>query len=104
MLLPYVLEAYGKTIYRKLKQLAVVAGLVKADADEEDAAKLFIGKIRALNENMGIPTKLPGICKKDIPELARLAAKEGNPLYPVPKLMNAKELEPFYYDVMENTK
>lgn len=101
VLLPYVLEAYDKTIYRKLKQLAVAAGLVKEDADDVDAAKLFIGKIRALNEAMEIPTKISGICKEDIPELAAHAAKEGNPLYPVPKLMNAKELERFYYDVME---
>lgn len=101
VLLPYILEAYGTTVYGKLKQLAVAAGLVKEDAEEEDAAKLFIGKIRALNGAMGIPAKLSGICKADIPELAAHAAKEGNPLYPVPKLMNALELERFYYDVME---
>lgn len=101
VLLPYILEAYDATVYRKLKQLAVAAGLVKEDAEDADAAKLFIGKIRALNEVMGIPAKLSGICKGDIPELAAHAAKEGNPLYPVPKLMNAKELERFYYDVME---
>ena len=29
------------------------------------------------------------------------AAKEGNPLYPVPKLMDKYELMQFYYDVME---
>ena len=29
------------------------------------------------------------------------ADKEANPLYPVPKLMNAKELQQFYYKVME---
>lgn len=102
VLLPYVLEAYGATAYRKLKQLAVAAGLVKADAEEADAAKLFIGKICALNEAMGIPKKLSGICKEDIPELARMAAKEGNPLYPVPRLMGAKELEQFYYAVKES--
>ncbi len=101
VLLPYVLDAYDTTVYRKLKQLAVAAGLITEEAEDADAAKLFIGKIRALNEAMGIPTKLSGICKADIPELATHAAKEGNPLYPVPKLMNAKELERFYYDVME---
>ncbi len=101
VLLPYVLDAYGKSVYHKLKLLAVAAGLVKEDAEDVDAAKLFIGKIRAMNAAMGIPTKLSGICGEDIPELAKLAAKEGNPLYPVPKLMNAKELEQFYFLVME---
>ena len=50
---------------------------------------------------MGIPEKLKGIKTEDIPELARRADKEGNPLYPVPVLWNAKELEQFYYDVMD---
>jgi alcohol dehydrogenase class IV len=96
-----VLEAYGTAVYGKLKQLAVAAGLVKEDVEAEDAAKLFIGKIRTLNETMGIPAKLSDICGEDIPELAKLAAKEGNPLYPVPKLMGAKELERFYVSVKE---
>ena len=33
--------------------------------------------------------------------MAKHAAHEANPLYPVPKLMSAKQLEQFYYDVME---
>jgi hypothetical protein len=39
---------------------------------------------------------------EDIPQMARYAAKEANPLYPVPKLMNRKELEKFYYQVKGN--
>lgn len=101
VLLPYVLEAYGETIVSKLKQLAIAGEVVGDEVPEKEAAKAFIQKIRELNEIMGIPTKLAGIKKEDIPELARLAAKEGNPLYPVPRLMGAKELEQFYYAVME---
>lgn len=44
---------------------------------------------------------LPGIKTEDIPKLARHADAEGNPLYPVPVLMNAKELEHFYTAVQE---
>lgn len=54
-----------------------------------------------MNADMGIPEKLPGIQAEDIPQLAAYAAKEANPLYPVPVLMDRKELEQFYYDVME---
>ena len=39
--------------------------------------------------------------KEDIPKLARYADKEANPLYPVPVLMDAGELEQFYYAVSE---
>ena len=41
------------------------------------------------------------IRKEDIPELSKYADKEANPLYPVPVLMNAEELEKFYYMLME---
>ena len=50
---------------------------------------------------MNIPTYIKGIKKEDIKEMARKADKEANPLYPVPKLLNANELEKFYYQLME---
>ena len=53
-----------------------------------------------MNRNMGIPETLSGIKVKDIPNLAERADKEANPLYPVPKLMDAEELQQFYYKVM----
>ena len=61
----------------------------------------FINAVKALNAGMNIPEKLPGIQKEDIPSLAKHAAKEANPLYPVPKLMTTKELEQFYYQVAD---
>ena len=57
-----------------------------------------------MNRDMGIPGKLSGIREEDIPQLAAFAAKEANPLYPVPVLMDAKGLQRFYYDVMEESK
>lgn len=101
VLLPYVLEAYGNSINAKGKDIAVAMGIVGEDAGEDSAAKALIAKIREMNTNMGIPEKLPGIKEKDISALAVLAEQEANPLYPVPVLMTAKELERFYYDVME---
>ena len=59
-------------------------------------AKKMIAAIRALNRRMEIPTHLSGIRREDIPKMARFAAAEANPLYPVPKLMDAAELERFY--------
>ena len=51
---------------------------------------------------MNIPTFFEEILAEDIKEMARHAAKEANPLYPVPRLMNASELEKIYYSVMQN--
>ena len=101
VLIPYVLEAYGPAIYDKAKDLAIAMHLADETTDRQEATRRLIARIRQLNRNMGIPEKLEGIRPEDIPQLARFAAKEANPIYPVPVLMNRKELERFYYDVME---
>ena len=38
----------------------------------------------------------------DIPKLSHYADKEANPLYPVPVLMDAEELEQFYVTLMDS--
>jgi len=101
VLLPVVLEAYGEKIYGKLKKLAVAAGICDKKENKESAAKRFISEVYAMNERMGIPAALKGIKEADIPELAKRADKEANPLYPCPVEWNAKELERFYYAIIE---
>ena len=98
VLLPYVLSAYSHTIDEKAMDICDAMGI---SAVEGNATTMLVAHICRMNARMGIPTKLTGILEKDIPTLARCAEKEANPLYPVPMLMNAKELEQFYYDVME---
>ena len=99
VILPYVLKKYGKKAYFKLWKIAKFTGLCDEKTKKADAARLVIEKIEQMNKNMNIPTKIEGINRLDIPKLARTAAKEANPLYPVPKLMNAKELEELYYEI-----
>ena len=53
-----------------------------------------------MKAQMSIGDTIADIKEEDIPRLAKLADKEANPLYPVPVLMNAKELEKFYFTVM----
>ncbi len=101
VLLPYVLDAYKESIYKKLHRLAIEIGIsTKADTDEK-GAKLFMDALRELQHKLSVGKKLPNIVEADISELAKYADKEANPLYPVPVLMDAKELEQFYYCVME---
>ena len=99
VLLPIVLEEYGSVIYEKLHKLAVATGIATVEEADEDAAKRFIQAIRDMNARMNIPSTLEGIREEDITIMAEHADKEGNPLYPVPVLMDAKELEKFYYKV-----
>ncbi len=101
VLLPVVLEAYGDKIHKKLYELAVFAGVASESDTHKDGAAKFIERIKTLNNNMNIPKYIEGIIEEDIPLMAKHADKEGNPLYPVPVLMNAKELEKFYYMVAD---
>ena len=102
VLMPYVLEGYGKSVYKKLHKLAIAAGISNKEENSKTAAEKFIAAIKELNKKMNIPDHFDIIEDKDIPQMARYAAKEANPLYPVPKLMNRKELEKFYYQVKGN--
>ena len=101
VLLPIVLEKYGKSIYKKLHKLSIEVGISSKDENKEESARKFIKAIYALNERMNIPKKLKGIKEEDIVIMSKHADKEANPLYPVPKLYNRKELEKIYYLVKE---
>lgn len=101
IILPHVLEEYGKSIHKKLGHLAKISGIANETDTNKVASEKFITWIKTTNEKMGIPTHIDALKKEDIPTLARLADAEANPLYPVPKLMNAKELEKLYYKLLK---
>ena len=96
VLLPYVLEEYGSRIHKKLWRLAIYTGLANSDTSYEEGAKAFIKRIWELNRYMNIPTTITEIKEEEITTLAHYADQEANPLYPVPVLYNANELERFY--------
>ncbi len=102
ILLPMVLEEYGKTIHKKLYKLALAAKLCERNTPYNEAARLFIDAIKDMKKRYGIGDTVAQIKEEHISKLAKYADKEANPLYPVPVLMNAKELEKFYYMLMEN--
>ena len=82
VLLPLVLEDYGAAAYPRLAHLARLLGL-KGDT-EATRAKAFIAEIRAMNARMNVPDRFDCIRDEDIPLMARWAAQEANPVYPVP--------------------
>lgn len=96
VLLPEVLESYGSCIHQKLHMLGCAAGVCTEQDSIKAGAGKFIASIRTLNKSMGIPDFLSGIQERDIETMSVHAAKEANPLYPVPKLMTRRELETFY--------
>ena len=103
ILLPLVLREYGSCIDKKLHRLAIAAGLADKNTPDHEAAELFIRAIEEMKERFEIVNIVKEIQETDIPTLAHYADKEANPLYPVPKLMDASELEKFYYMLMSLT-
>lgn len=97
VLLPFVLESYGACIHKKLYHLARAAGLVGEKTSCDVAARVFIDAIKDMKKRFEIGDSIKELREEDIPKLSRYADKEANPLYPVPVLMNAEELQQFYY-------
>ena len=100
VILPYVLEWYGSSVYKPLAKLADIIGITNENMSIEDKAKVYIAEIRRMNKAMNIPEKFDFIKEKDIPTLVKRALKEGNPGYPVPKIMNATECEKVIHTLM----
>ena len=93
VILPYVLEFYGKKAYKRLAKLADIAGVGKNFKTKEEKAKAFIAEIKAMEKRMEIPEKFEQIKEEDIPTIVERALKEGNPLYPVPVIMSPEDCE-----------
>ena len=91
VILPYVLDYFGAAAYDRLADLADAAGLDCDGKSNEEKAKMFIAEIRRMNKDMNIPEKFEQIKEEDISLIADRALLEGNPLYPVPKIMNKAE-------------
>ena len=94
ILLPYVLDAYGDKITERLAYLTDLLCLTDKDKSVTEKAYVYRDHLEALEKEIGIPRKIKAyLTEADIPILAKTASKEANPLYPVPKELDEKELE-----------
>ncbi len=97
--MPYVLTQYGEEAHKKLALLADHIGVSQEGDSEEEKSLRFISAIENLNNTMNIPNKFEHIKTEDIPLLAKTAIKEGNPEYPVPRIMFKKEFESLFEQI-----
>ena len=100
VIMPYVLDMYGHKIHKSLSEMAIAAGIADKTLSTKENAEMFIASIRALNNKMGIPDKIPELINEEIPALARRALMEANPLYPVPVIFNQEEMEKVYFKLL----
>ncbi len=95
IILPYVLEYYGKSIYKKMYKLGLYCSLCSSKDSYKEGYLKVLNKIKQMNEEFNIPSKIENVKYEDIDIIAYRASKEANPLYPCPKLMSKRELSNF---------
>lgn len=102
IILPYVLEAFGKSAYKKLAILADSISLIDAKASNKEKAEAFIQYVKDMNKTMNIPEKFDiKYVKEDVEEMIKHALKEANPLYPVPREFDYKDFESIYRNILQ---
>ena len=104
IILPIMLEEYGTKIHKKLKELAVYSSIAEKQDTEKVASEKFIKWIYDINKEMEISTFISEIKEEDLEDLINYALKEGNPLYPVPVLMDKKDFRRIYLRIKNNNK
>ena len=122
ILLPHVLKAFGSSAEAKLAELADHCGLsaeygvdhddrtggcacpaygaMKGKTTNNGKARLFIELIENTKRSMDIPDRFDCIKEEDVETIAKWADAEANPLYPVPKIFDRKQLEDLVRSVM----
>jgi alcohol dehydrogenase class IV len=90
VILPFMLEQFGDSVYGSLAKLADIVG-ISGNSDEEKA-KGFISAIYGMNERMNIPKGFTQIKDEDIDTIVSRAMKEAHPLYPVPRIFDRAKL------------
>ncbi len=97
--LPYVLKQYGEEAHKKLAFLADFIAVSQDSMTTEEKALAFITAIENLNKTLNIQNCIEQIQESDIASLAKSAAKEGNPEYPVPRIMFQDEFESLFEQI-----
>lgn len=103
VILPIVLREYGKSIYKKMKRIAIYLGYATKSTDAKEACNLIINKIEEYNRILNIPVHLKEIKDEDIKMMAAYAYHEANPLYPVPVLWSKEKLVQMYKKIGEES-
>ena len=102
IILPYVLEAFGKKAHKRLAELCDELSLCEIGKSKAEKAAQFIAWIREMNRSMDIPEKFDiEYNEDDVNQMIEHAIKEGNPLYPVPKEFDKEDFKKIYRIVLK---
>lgn len=100
IVLPHVIEFYQPVAKSRLARLAVELGLGTFAEDKTDLAQKMLSAISVLNQQLGIPDKVPGLLEADIPGIARGALREALLNYPVPRHLTRSDCEELLHTLL----
>jgi len=95
IILPRVLEFSKPNCTARLAKLAEVSGLKTGSESDSELADKFIARVRAMNEDYGIPTQVEKLKREDIPAITDKALTEAHLYYAVPRYMDTAECQAF---------
>ena len=93
IVMPYVLDYSLPKCDDRLAELARACDMGELKDSDETLAKLFIARIRQMNETFDIPTQLIELKAEDISRIAKAARQEARFTYAVPRYMSQKICE-----------
>ena len=93
ILLPLVVEYSQDKVSQKLAKLAVATGLGTQSMPENQLAQLVVDKLKSLNQQLNVPTKLESLKEADIPKIALRAYAEALKIHAAPKYMGKGDIE-----------
>ena len=91
--MPYVLDYSLPDCAKRLARLARECDIGDEAMDAEERARLFIARIREMNQKFDIPEKLDVLKASDIPRIAKAAREEARFTYAVPRYMSKAKCE-----------
>lgn len=95
ILLPYVLAFSKPSVVERLAKLAEASGIAAPGESAPELADKFIAHVRALNQRLGIPSRLDALRREDIAVIAANARSEAAWYYAVPRYMDRETSERF---------
>lgn len=100
IILPYVMEQFGRAAEKPLAELARAAGI--EGNDNPELATSFIESMRKMNESFGIPDTIEELEESDFDILIDRAIAEANYTYPVPAIWGRGDFRRLLEKLKEN--
>ena len=104
LVLPELLRSYGSAAEQPLARLARETGIVDPTQPDDRTARLFISWMEQQRVVLGLPDHIKQLRQADIEDIIDDAFEEAAPMYPVPVLYDAIELEKFLAPLLASNK